>query len=139
MSFFTDQEVAELRELSESAMDVTATLRSPSTSTFDDATGRRSWSPGAERFSGDIAVRPLSPGRTIQAGEQELPFRQARTHFPRTAPIALIDDVLTIDACARNPQLVGEKFRVTGVSFDSDLVSWEVTIEHTAGSSTTPE
>lgn len=139
MTFFTDAELADLRDLSTDAMDVTGRLTDNPTTTWDSNTGRNAYSEGTTRWTGDFALRPARPSRQPVAGEEELFYRQATVHLPHTAPQPRIDDRLVITACARNSELVGEVFRVMGVEFDSDLVSWTLTVEHRAGSRTEPE
>lgn len=139
MSFFTDTELTELRDLAESAMDITVTVRAPGAKSFDAATGRTTFASGATRYTGKATIRPVRPARIVEVGEEQRAFRQATVHLPYTATMPLRDDLLTVDAATRNAQLVGEVFRVVGVAYDSDLVSWTLTVEHTAGSRTTPE
>jgi hypothetical protein len=132
MSFFNDQELRHLRDLSEGSMDVQVTVRAPSGKDYDEATGRDTFSPGEVLYQGKAMVRRMSPSRTPVVGEELTPYRSAKINLPHEAPLIPFNARATVDESARNAALVGQVFRVLGVEFDSDLVSWELSVEHMA-------
>lgn len=96
----------------------TGTVKRPGDGwTYDEATGYeiREY---VTVYDGPVLVQPEGDVKIVNVGAGSWPIRPLDVTFPHDADIR-IDDVLTLTACAGDPELIGQEIGIKDVRHDS--------------------
>lgn len=117
-------------------MQDTCTIRQPSTrGPLDPTTKQHAEVPGAVVYTGQCRVKPAAGNqdRVVEAGEQPVSLWPFTVSVPMTAVGLGVDQVVTIDTSALDPELPGTRLRIKQVALGTHLTARRLGCEVNAG------
>lgn len=126
-----------LQPTAELAMQATITIRRPGTAagTFNAATGKTTPPTSTLIWTGPARVQPLvnAASRPIDFGGQQISLHRYQVSTPADIPQVAVDDQITVDGGADDPELAGQTLRVIDVPYASVLLQRDLICEHNLG------
>ena len=109
----------------------TADLRGPDVKGPLNVTTRKyPVTPGPLKYSGMAKVQTTDTmGRPHDAAERIVMRTRFEVHLPMSAPVAAVDDVITVTSSELDPQLVGRRFRVVSLVHKSFMTARRLAVE----------
>lgn len=115
-------------------LDAVTITRATGTTTFDEATGRETAGTPTSVWTGPCKVQRRNVAeRTGEAGERLVTTQDVEIHVPIAATGIRVGDVAEITTATLDAELVGRRFRVTGLADKSFATARRLRAEEVTG------